>query len=203
MARNLIGTVTTDSNGEATFTYTGGGLGRIGFSAEHGTFQSEIFVVEDTLFYDVGIGSTANTKWDTVYVTRSVESNGTKFIVTSTNASARASMNPVDNASAYDFPAQPMVFECELVDFYVPSNAIGMQFFQLNPTVNKQINLQTSDIGHKLEVRYDGTEMRLYKDGERTSRYQTCTFDQTMRVGFTFNTEGGYVVVKNVKAYPI
>jgi len=54
MVRNLIGTVTTDSNGEATFTYTGGGLGRIGFSAEHGTFQSEIYEVLDCQYIDYG-----------------------------------------------------------------------------------------------------------------------------------------------------
>jgi len=54
MARNLIGTVTTDSNGEATFSYVGGGLGRIGFSAEHGTFQSEIYGVLDATFLDRG-----------------------------------------------------------------------------------------------------------------------------------------------------
>lgn len=63
MARNLIGTVTTDSNGEATFTYTGGGLGKIGFSAEHGTFQSETYEIHDDIFYCKGTTGNINQYW--------------------------------------------------------------------------------------------------------------------------------------------
>jgi len=86
MARNLIGTVTTDSNGEATFTYTGGGLGRIGFSAEHGTFQSEIYDVIDALFYDPATSDRSNAYYlNTTYTSISYANN--KYTVSYTGSS--------------------------------------------------------------------------------------------------------------------
>lgn len=52
MSRQLVATLTTDSNGEATFTYTGTGIGKIGFDAKYGSFQSETYDVLDCTVYD-------------------------------------------------------------------------------------------------------------------------------------------------------
>ena len=55
MALELIDTKTTDSNGEASITYTGTGAGEIEFRAKVSTLLQETFVLEDYLFYDSGI----------------------------------------------------------------------------------------------------------------------------------------------------
>ena len=204
-----LGSALTNANGVATFDYEGTGAGEIDVIASldkpivDGSIVSEIYAVFDTIFYDDGLSGT-QTKWDTLLSSKSIESNGTKFLVTDTNASSRASMNPVDNASAYDFQPQPMVFEFEVVDLYLPNGGqVAPQFIQQNPTVNKQIPLNSTYIGHTIQIRYNGTEIRLYKDGSDTGRYVTCTFDQIMRVGFSFYMKDSYIIVKNVKAYPI
>lgn len=163
--------------------------------------QSEIYGVLDCIFYDDGLSGT-NTKWDMVVVTKSLESNGTKFLCTSTSASARASMNPYDNSSVYDFPPQPMAFECDLVDFTTPSGNIGMQFIQ-SGGANKAFNFSSDDIGHTIKVEYDGTKLTKYIDGVAQANPQTVTYTGDMRVGFFLYAKDGYIVVKNVKAYPI
>lgn len=52
--RKLIGTGTTDSNGQVTVTYTGSGAGKVQLMAECGTIQSEIYALYDVLFKDIG-----------------------------------------------------------------------------------------------------------------------------------------------------
>lgn len=64
MARRLIGTAVTDSNGEATITYTGTGAGKLNVVAESGTFQSTPYPVTDCIVKedsDVTASKTYNT----------------------------------------------------------------------------------------------------------------------------------------------
>ena len=200
-------TVDTNANGLSIHTYTGSGSGKVELQAKIGSIVSETYPVLDTLFYDDGLSGT-QTKWDILFVSKSIESNGTKFLITDTNASARASTNPVDNASAYDYQPQPMAFECDVVDLYRPSGSgtLGIQFIQQNPTVNKQIQLLQSDIGHTITIKYTGTALEAYVDGvHQPSRDLEVTFGNRglMRVGFTFYSKDNYIVVKNVKVYSI
>ena len=111
-------------------------------------------------------------------------------------------MNPVDNASVYDFDAQPMVFECYIADLYVPSSAIGMQFIQTGSNPNKQLNLSSADVGHTIRIEYTGTNLIKYCDDVEVSRI-FVTYTDKIRVGFSFNTVNGYIIVRDVKAYPI
>ena len=202
-----------DPQGNPINGYTGTGAGEVDVIAStdnpisSGSIVSEPYNVWDTIFYDDGLSGT-QTKWDTIVVSKSLESNGTKFLVTDTSASARASTNPVDNASAYDYQPQPMAFECYVVDLYRPSGsgALGIQFIQQNPVINKQILLLGSDIGHTVKVLYTGTALEVYVDGvHQSSRDLEVTFgnSELMRVGFAFYSKDNYVVVKNVKTYLI
>ena len=54
MARRLIGSGTTDSNGRISVPYTGKGAGKIQLVAVSGTLQSEIYSVWDYIKYDKG-----------------------------------------------------------------------------------------------------------------------------------------------------
>lgn len=49
--KEYVGTVVTDSNGEATYDYTGTGVGDVIFCAESGSLVSETYVVEDCYKY--------------------------------------------------------------------------------------------------------------------------------------------------------
>ena len=61
MAKRLIGTATTNSQGIATITYTGTGAGKLQFVAESGGLQSEIYELYDCLKVDDGSSTYANT----------------------------------------------------------------------------------------------------------------------------------------------
>ena len=61
MAKRLIGTATTNSQGIATITYTGTGAGKLQFVAESGSLQSEIYELYDCLKVDDGSSTYANT----------------------------------------------------------------------------------------------------------------------------------------------
>ena len=212
VSRRLIGTATTDSNGNAVLEdgYTGTGAGLVDIIAQttidEQSVVSQPYDVLDCIFYDEGIVN-PNTNWDCAYVTRSEETNGTKFLATSTSASARASMNPLDNSTAYDFTPQPMVFEADIVAINIPSGDIGMQFIQQNPPVNKQIKLTANDVGHNIKIKYTGTALECYVDDvHQSNRDITVSYhhdSELMRIGFSLYAQNGYVIVKNVKAYPI
>ena len=164
-------------------------------------FVSEIYEVSDCIFYDDGVSGT-NTKWDCLLIEKSLESNGMKFLCNSTSAMARASMNPYNDSTVYDFDAQPIVFECYLADRYTPSNTISMQFLQIGNNPNKQINFVADDVGHTISVVYDGTSLTKYRDGVQVNTI-SVTYTDKIRIGFSFYTTGEYIVVRDIKAYPI
>ena len=71
MVKKLLATLTTDSQGRATYTYTGIGAGDVKFSAEstnNGNLVSEIYSIQDCLLYDIdGFSKTTTTSTDTSY----------------------------------------------------------------------------------------------------------------------------------------
>lgn len=166
----------------------------------------ETYEVLDALFYDDGIVN-PNPNWDCNYVTRSTVTEGVKFLVNTSNPSARASMNPIDNnGTPYDFDSVPMAFEFDLVD-YNANGTLNAQFIQASPTtLSKAFSLKNSSyIGKTIKVVYTGTKMELYVDEVKTGTSIDVTFDSNnkIRVGFAFGTANEYVIVKNVKAYSI
>ena len=188
-----------DSEGNAlTHSYTGVGAGKIDIVAESGTLQSETYNLLDCLFYDDGVTDTAS--WDLLLCSKSVSAtNGKTFTCTETNASARASMNPVDNASAYDFVANPLIWEFDVVS--VTGN-VALQFIQQNPSINKAFNINSNYDNSTVKIEYNGSKMTLYQDGAYVNEI-TVTFSSTMRIGFSIPTLNNSITVKNVKVYPI
>ena len=74
MARRLIGTGTTDSNGKVSVTYTGTGAGKLQIVAESGSLLSEIYEIFDCLFK----GSGTTTGW---YGNVELDNNRVKWTV--------------------------------------------------------------------------------------------------------------------------
>lgn len=61
-------TLTTDNNGEATYTYTGTGAGNIRFQAKYGRTRSEECTIQDWMVYDTSTHSVTGTSTnDTTY----------------------------------------------------------------------------------------------------------------------------------------
>ena len=52
MGKRLIGTGTTDENGNVTISYTGTGAGKLQIVAECGSLQSETYEIVDAIYYD-------------------------------------------------------------------------------------------------------------------------------------------------------
>lgn len=91
MARRLIGTAVTDSNGEATITYTGTGAGKLNVVAESGTFLSETYSIMDCEWYDTGVtGTTSLYFLQNSDVTRSIGDDGTTISNSNTTSSRYA-----------------------------------------------------------------------------------------------------------------
>ena len=182
MARNLIGTVTTDSNGEATFTYTGGGLGRIGFSAEHGTFQSEPYSVWDVQYYDTGVtGTTMNYKWKNSSTATTVTDAGTVL-------NAETFFLITGSESYEKLWSAPFVVEFDIV------NHSGTARFQMYDGTN-QFN-QTLSVGH-FKVVAEANKVSIYKDGSSTPLQSLDTTFGASRVGFQTLTTAGALTFKN------
>ena len=71
----LLATLTTDSNGECTYTYTGTGAGKIDLKAKYRSLQSEIYELIDALFYDSGLSE--NTNWyGRQYISHDIQTDG-------------------------------------------------------------------------------------------------------------------------------
>lgn len=87
--RRLIGTGTTDSQGQVAITYTGTGAGKLQVMAECGDLQSETYTLYDVLFKDIGTAEdyTAWTYLSNVTLTRS----DAETSITQTSSSSGAS----------------------------------------------------------------------------------------------------------------
>ena len=63
------GTKTTDSNGEATITYTGSGVGDVDIVVSYGTLLQETFVIQDCYLYDDTLTDKSSNYSKTNYLT--------------------------------------------------------------------------------------------------------------------------------------
>lgn len=77
------GTVTTDSNGEITISYTGTAAGKIDVIISYGTLLQETYEVLDCMFYDDGI--TGNPQWSNTYYA-TVTRQSTDSVITTTSS---------------------------------------------------------------------------------------------------------------------
>ena len=94
MARRLIGTGTTDSNGRITVSYTGTGAGKLQLVAVNGNLLSETYVLEDLVFYDHAYADDYNSNYgnqwtgneatitrNTLYTSLTGDSSSAKYLV--------------------------------------------------------------------------------------------------------------------------
>lgn len=195
MARNLIGTVTTDSNGEATFTYTGGGLGRIGFSAEHGTFQSETYEILDCIFLDVATTGNKNTNWSGS-PTITTGDDGT---LCSNSTSSNIFYRVIEGGSLKQLSPSYAV-EFDVVEYSGTVTIINDS--TNNDSIRKSLGALSVSSNSHVKVTYDGDVFKYYVDDtHRTTQDITITVEST-HCGFRIDPSSS-LKYKNFKVYPI
>lgn len=192
-------TSNTNSSGVASFSISDlSSSGKFTFEASYGSLTAECEVI-NALFYDDGITDTAS--WDMILVNKSVSNTGKTFTASTTDTLTRASMNPLDNSSAYDFEPNPFVWEFDVVAL---NGSPYCQVMQDSPRINKAHSLNSNYVGHTVRYVFDGeSTIKEYIDDSTTPSYTITGAEYTLmlRIGFTFNSEGTSITVKNVRIY--
>lgn len=196
MARRLIGTAVTDSNGEATITYTGTGAGKLNVVAESGTFVSEIYELWDTLFYDEATSSDTknNTGWTNYRGTLSFD-NATKIEIATgeTNTIYTRTFTLGDGLA---------------IEFDLNVNFSSSQIFRLcndwstvGSATKSSLNLSDNSWAHIKIVLQNGAGL-IYRSINDTN---PISFNYTALTRFYFFIENAddSLKYKNFKIYPI
>ena len=128
MARRLIGTGTTDSNGRVTIEYTGTGAGRVQLTAEttDGSLSSETYEILDAIFLDWAVTGDKNNNWLNYSNRLTVETDDTGTLLT-----GNASSNGYYFAKGDD----PFIFtdyQCEFDVISVNTTLTGLRWYHQN-----------------------------------------------------------------------
>ena len=202
MARRLIGTAVTDSNGEATITYTGTGAGKLNVVAESGTFVSQPYTVHDCIKYDKG--NTANTIWTLGNNSNAqldlVDNSYRKLSEITTGTDAWISVK-IDHACTLEFDVQ------------VITTNLGRAFCQYGQSQNATTKLniplpsgmRTNDWHHLKLSLSNGTITISSPELETPVTMDLSNYDSTIDMYFRFrtDTEITEICFKEFEYYPI
>ena len=211
MARRLIGTATTNSQGIATIEYTGTGAGKLQIIATSGDLTSETYQLTDALFLDNGtsettITGTVNEHWYTRsgVASGTVTAGTTGTLIDGTNGQHAIYSYPSDEtvtslATARVYTA-PYKGEFDLVNVtgtcYVAQNGTnGDQ----NRTIIDQIGAEDGD---HISFWNDGTKLYYQVNDETPTTYTPSSTNTTCAVGLRV-ASGGKLTFKNFMIYPI
>lgn len=173
MVKKLLATLTTDSQGRATYTYTGTGAGDVKFSAEstnNGSLLSETYSILDTIFQDIGTIDSKSDNWNNYSNRITVEVDNTGTLLTNSKTS-----NGYYIANGSD----PFIFTDYCCEFDVLSINDAVKWYHQGNNNNKDMfridNYYTTGTVHfKLECK-DGS-LKVYTDDTlRTTVSNTVT----------------------------
>lgn len=193
MARRLIGTSTTNSQGVATCDYTGVGAGEIDIVATSGSLVSEIFSIIDALYFEDGT-SDKSANWTLNNVTYS--SNGESVTLNNTSGGSRWSILKIDNSTSYLDSSLDYCIEVDIKNV----NATNITLILDNSGVNVYNYVNTSDF----------TSIKIYTSRNENKVYYVI--DEVVRsvnmatsngnIQFRLSNNESYSF-KNLKVYPI
>lgn len=208
MAMRKIGEATTDSNGIASFDYTGVGAGLLNLRAKlkDSTLQSVPYPLLDTIAFDSGILNDPdehNSYWVKQYssIQAEVTSNGTSILGGGNGQGYLFNKPNTTTSELYDWENNICI------EFDVHS-ITGNPLFQIRDSSNNNgvFYLQSEGVG-------DGSHVKLTITDEDSNNFK-CTVDGVDRTPKTVNNTGllrlGFIVstttgltFKNFKVYPI
>ena len=200
MARRLIGTDTTGTDGSVTIPYTGTGAGLVQMDVEteiDGSIVSEPSSVLDCTFADM-IDGVSNTKfWNNSNNIQITTNNGVKELTTTASANQYrpATEQTSDSTKVISFNS-PFVWEFEVTE--ITGNWVVQVY---DGSVNS--NPYISSTG-KYKVVYDGATVKCYKD-DSTNPFSNKTgyTNLSVMLGFQCWSSGQTLKYKNFKIYPI
>ena len=196
--RRLIGTGTTDSQGQVAITYTGTGAGKLQVMAECGDFTSEPIEILDASFIDEAITGKKNSNW-TNYSTRlTVETDETGTLLT-----GYASSNGYYFAKGDD----PFIFSDYQCEFDVVSISGGSRWYHQDQTTGNEnvfvLNTWIPETGGHVKITVQDGLATLYVDDVQKTTYN-CTVESPYEVAFRFNNgTSNTLKYKNFIIYPI
>lgn len=207
MARILLGTATTDSNGVAVLSdgYTGTGAGKVDIIAETtvdgSTVQSEPYTLWDTYQYDNGNDST-HSIWDTPYQ------------CTLTYGSEYAE---ISESTEYGFIRSATAFPKNCIiefDYYNLDGVDASNIFQIQTSANGYVTVismqylgLSSGNWYHLKITIEDGVLKVYKDNATTPVYTYPSSGSmtiaTDTIKFLMMTTGATTKVrfKNFKIY--
>lgn len=200
MARRLIGTAVTDSNGEATITYTGTGAGKLNVVAESGTFQSEIYELIDATILDNATSSSYNDVWYNQQ--NAVNTRGDTYSEITENGGTAIlrlkSANSIDKTNiCVEFDVwQDGATSNNFMSFVNTTTSTYTGTYNLG-----NLNLQTETWNHiKLVIDSNG----VVTPNGMTAQQKTLSVN-TDKMLFCFLTNGDITIIRfrNFKVYPI
>jgi len=217
MAYRLLGSGTTDSNGRATYTYTGAGNGEIDVIASldnpivSSSVQSKPYPVEDVFVFDSGIYGSANETDRMQYQTRlTIEtlSDGTGTLLTQTgNSNGTLAFNKHGSTiSAWtdtiDYTV-PFAIEVDIVSF--SDNACGVFVGDSTFTQTFSAGAVGFTANSHLKMVFNGTTVKGYINNETTPSYSyNLALSSAVRCGLYVGTGSGKTLkYKNVKIYSV
>lgn len=197
MALELIDTQTTDSNGEASITYTGAGAGEIEFRAKVSTLLQETYGIGDYLFWDNGVDE--NTNWLNTGVTVSRDSTGALLTNNSnTNYFYRAN-KPGTSSDQYDWEA-PFVVEYDVVSITNAGNVLSYIYDGVNENLIKTMASNTLGVtdGSHVRITYDGETCHMFVDD--VEKYN-ISLESTRKFQIGWRINNATLKYKNFKIY--
>ena len=183
-----VDTISTGSNGVASYTYTGSGAGATEFQFKYGNILSQIFVVIDGTFFDKG--TSENTKWNGA-LQRSYSSDGTTVTATA-NWQVLYCGNPTITFNS------PFAIEFEITAL---TDTPAIRFYGAN-NVSSPFSFNTNHIGHwKFEFLSDS--IKTYKDGTEVQNWLSSLIGLNLSVAWQFSDTTDGLTFKNFVVYPI
>jgi len=206
MALRLIGTATTDVNGNAVLEdgYTGTGAGEVDIVAkcmvDGGSVVSQPYPVLDCLFRDGGVTGDSNYTAFKNYSSFNPQlfDDGT-VITNSSSSNAYYLANTGDSSDEYDF-IPPYVCEFDIVSVTGNLGSQNITILQYQGSaINKTFsNLSITD-GCHMKITVNGTQV-IYQKDDNTPITESYTSTKT-RIGIILNN--ATLKYKDFKIYPI
>jgi hypothetical protein len=202
MARRLIGSGTTDSNGRISVPYTGTGAGKIQLVAVNGTLQSETYEVYDCKWYDFGTDSTNNIWLNSSTMTvnygddcatlTETTSGTTGILVTDTN-------HYIQPNDVFEFDFMQVDGSRNYAPIYIRNKTNGASLTSFHLThINQQINTWIH-----LKCQIIDTTLYIYvNDNPTPVERPMSNTDTDYRIYLNTPTDTTTLKYKNFKVYP-
>lgn len=198
MARKYLGSGVTNSDGVASFNYTGKGLGKIQVVAESGELVSTSYDLYDVLYKDLGGSSHNDTNWSSTTVNSDYTTDPTCTILSMISTSTFSTR--YNNIASYT--NRPLTIEFDMSTTYDSADQYGLGV-SLRENASStggaswsmgQIGISSDSGWHHIKITLDTTTASLQVDNDTpVSRDITVVPN---RFYFTFNTGANNPVTK-------